>query len=185
MNSEFDYSSLEWHGRDVYISGNVVIKRPQLVSVGSHVAIDDYFYSTVKMILGSYLHFSPHISVIGGADATFWVGNFCTISGGARIICKGDRMLGDGLVGPIIPPEYRDKVVGNSIIIESFCSIGTNVVLMPDVKLAEGVVVGAGSVVTKPITSPWTIWVGSPARKVKDRPREKMLAYAKELMKDE
>ena len=85
------------------------------------------------------------------------------------------------MVGPTIPDAYRDKVVGQQITMYDFSSIATNVVLYPWVYLAEGVVVAAGSVVTKPIGEPWTIWGGIPARKIGVRERETMLEYARRL----
>lgn len=184
MTSEYNYGLLAWFGRDVYIAQNVVIKRPELVSIGSHVAIDDYFYLTTAMSLGSYVHISPMCSVIGGKDGMFWVGNFCTISAGCRIIVRGDEMLGDGLVGPPIPHEHRDKVVGKQIVMDSYASLGSNVVIAPNVRIGEGAVVGANSFVNTDIPS-WEIWAGSPARKIKNRRRDKMIAYGKELLQDE
>mgnify|MGYP001559625033 CR=1 FL=1 len=51
---------------------------------------------------------------------------------------------------------------------------------MPGVTVAEGSVVGAGSFLNKN-TKPWTIYMGSPAKPVKTRPKEKMIEYAKKL----
>ena len=53
--SEFDYSLLKKSGNDVYISSNVVIKRPHSVEIGNHVAIDDYLYCTTQLKIGDYL----------------------------------------------------------------------------------------------------------------------------------
>jgi acetyltransferase-like isoleucine patch superfamily enzyme len=41
-------------------------------------------------------------------------------------------------------------------------------------------VIGAGAVVTKG-TEPWTIYVGNPAKPIKERPKNKILEYAKNL----
>jgi acetyltransferase-like isoleucine patch superfamily enzyme len=46
--------------------------------------------------------------------------------------------------------------------------------------LAEGSVVGSCALVTQ-TTEPWTIYYGVPARPVKTRPSERMLAAAKAL----
>lgn len=54
----YDYNSLMKFGNDVYISPNVEIKRPQLISIGNHVAIDSYFYITTGAHLGDYIHWS-------------------------------------------------------------------------------------------------------------------------------
>lgn len=171
-------------GRDIYIADTVIIKRPQLVAIGSHIAIDDFTYITTGMNIGSWIHISPHVSIIGGADAGLVMGDFCTISAGARISCRGDAMLGDGLVGPFIPVRYRDKLIGGTVVIGSFCSIGTNAVIAPGVTIGEGAVIGANSYVNKDVPA-WEIWVGSPARYLKSRPSTQMLKYAEELMKNE
>ena len=88
--------------------------------------------------------------------------------------------MGDGLVGPTIPEKFKDTVKVAPVVFERYANIGTGVVIMPGVTLAEGAVVGANSLVTVS-TDPWTVYVGSPARPVKERPKEKILSYAKEL----
>lgn len=168
-------------GKDVRIAENMVWKRPIFAHLGNHITIDDYFYCTTQVYFGDYIHIAPFVSVIGGADAIFAMGDFTTISAGSRIIVRSDAYLGNGLVSVTIPKEYRDDVVGKDIVMHRFSALGTNVVMMPNTWLAEGVVVGANSLVTKPIEEPWTIWVGSPARKIKNRPSEVMLRYAQEL----
>lgn len=178
---KFDYSLLKSCGQDVLISDNVMWKRPSLADVGSHVAVDDFTVITTAVDMRDYIHIHCHISIIGGADAKFVIGNFCTISAGARVIVRGDEFRGAGLVGPIIPDEYRDNLIGQLSIMGSFSALGTNAILMPKVSLAMGVVVGANSLVTKTIEEPWGIYYGTPAKRVKDRPKEKMLAFAREL----
>jgi len=145
-------------GEDVYIADTVIWKRPQLAHVGSHIAIDDFTVITTSVNIGDYIHIHCHVSIIGGQDAIFQMGNFSTIAAGSRIIVRGDEHKGAGLVGPTIPDKHRDKVVGSVTVMEDFSSLGTNVILYPDVRIAEGVVVAAGTVVRKSIQHPWTIW---------------------------
>lgn len=166
-------------GDDVHISA--IIRHPRLVKIGSHVGIDEFTVVTTALNLGSYIHISTNVSINGGENGLLTMGDFTTISAGAMLICRSDELLGDGLVGPLIPEEYRDRVIGKEIVMQSFSALGAGAILFPNVWLAEGVVVGAGSLVTKPIEEPWTVWIGSPARKFRDRPREKMLKYANEL----
>lgn len=168
-------------GEDVFIDEFVKIKRPHLAEIGNHVAIDHGFYCTTKLSIGDYIHIAPYVTVIGGANAEFLMGNFTTLAAGARIICRGDAHMGAGLVSPVIPDSYRDEVIGEGVWIHSFASVGTNAILMPNVELAQGVVIGANSLVRKPILEPWTVWVGSPARKISERPREMMIKFAQEL----
>lgn len=181
LNSDqYDKALLIKCGDDTFISNNVEIRRPHLVSVGNHVAMDTGLYLTTQAQIGDYIHIAPYVSIIGGADASLSMGHFSSIAAGSRIICASDNHMGAGLVGPTIPAEFHDDVTYGPVVFEPFAAVGTNVVVMPGVVLAEGSVVGACSMITKN-TEPWTIYVGVPARPVKVRPREKMLEYAHKL----
>jgi dTDP-4-amino-4,6-dideoxy-D-glucose acyltransferase len=180
MSCEYDYSLLECCGHDVFINAHVEIRRPHLISIGSHVAIDYGFYCTVHAKIGDYIHVAPYVTVIGGEQGVLRMGHFTTIAAGSRIVCASDAHLGDGLVGPTIPDRYRDKIITASVIFENFSSIGTNAVVLPGITLGEGSVVGACALVTKN-TEPWTIYAGIPAKPMKIRSKNKMVAMAKEL----
>ncbi|GAB3832116.1 acyltransferase [Hymenobacter jeollabukensis] len=179
-SAQYDYSLLQSCGEDVFISANVEIRRPHLVTVGSHVAIDSGVYLTTAARIGDYIHLSPYLTIIGGAQSTLLVEDFVTIAAGSRLICGSDRFMGDGFTSVTVPEEFRDTVDFGTIRCQRFAGIGTNAVIMPDVTIAEGSVVGACALVTHD-TEPWTVYVGIPARPVKVRPREKMLEYAKRL----
>jgi acetyltransferase-like isoleucine patch superfamily enzyme len=178
---QYDKSLLKSVGEDVYISPNVEIRRPHLVSVGNHIAIDSGFYMTTQAELGDYIHIAPYVTVIGGVNGILKMGNFTNISAGGKIICGSDEFLGAGLVtAPGIPDAFRDHLRIEPVIFEDFANVGANVVIMPGVTLAEGSVIGACSLVTQN-TEPWTIYVGTPARPLKPRPKAKMIEYAKQL----
>ncbi len=181
MVSSFDLSLLRSHGQDVFISAHVEIRRPALVSVGDHVAIDSGFYITTQAEIGSYIHIAPYVHVIGSAKGLLKMGNFTNISLGGKIVCGSDSFMGEGLISaPGIPEEFRDELVIKPVVFEDFANTGANVTILPGVTLAQGSVIGANSLVTKD-TEPWTIYVGSPARPVKQRKKEKMLEYALQL----
>src|SRR5688572_3822071 len=102
----YDLLNLKSVGKDVYIGDRVDIRRPNLVSVGNHVAIDTGFYITCGADLGDHIHIAPYVTVIGGADAFLRMGHFTNISTGGKIICGSDSFMGDGLVSaPGIPAE--------------------------------------------------------------------------------
>jgi len=85
------------------------------------------------------------------------IGHNCVISHGVMFIndtfssghpAGGDRKL------------WKSTTIGNNV------SIGTNATILP-VKIADNVVIGAGSIVTKHILKPG-IYAGNPARKLRD-----------------
>lgn len=168
-------------GEDVFLSRNVEIKRPELVGIGSHVAIDPYFYCTTRLWVGNHVHIASHVSVTGGEKGLFVVGDFCTVAAGCRIICSSDSFDGSGLVtAPGIREEYLNRKVYGTVVMGDFSSLASNVIVLPYVIIGEGAVVGAGSFVDKDIP-PWEVWVDSPARFLKKRPSHVMKEYAKRI----
>ena len=81
------------------------------------------------------------------------IGDDCFISHGAMFI--NDLFSGGG-------PAANDKSLWKSTVIGNHVSIGTNTTILP-VRIADHVVVGAGSVVTKDLMEPG-IYAGNPAR---------------------
>jgi acetyltransferase-like isoleucine patch superfamily enzyme len=108
------------------------------------------------------------------------MGNFSHLAAGAKVIVYGDENLGAGLVSPIIPYRYRDKMVGGQVAIGDFVSVLTNAVVAPGVRLREGCVLAANSFAKADIP-PWEVWGGSPARFLKRREKGNMIDFAREL----
>ena len=129
--------------------------------------------------MGDYIHIAPSVSIIGGAPARLTMGNFTNIGSGGRIVCASDD-FSQGLISPVVPIEHR-TVINKPIIFEDFATLGVNCTVLPGVRLAEGTIVGANSVVTKD-TEPWMIYAGSPARPIKIREKERILESASKLL---
>lgn len=167
-------------GIDVFLNDFVSITRPELVKIGNHVAIDFGFVCTTGLVIGDYVHISPHVSVIGGKKTSLNIEDFCFISTGSRMICGSDLFQGDGLIGTMIPDEYKDNQILEPINLKRFSGVCANSVVMSGVVMSEGSVLGANSFL-KESTEPWTIYAGSPARPIKQRKKEKMYSFAKEM----
>jgi galactoside O-acetyltransferase len=65
-------------------------------------------------------------------------------------------------------PMYMQGHDAGSIVIEDNVWIGANVILLPNITIGSGAIVGAGSVVTKSVPT-MTIAAGVPARIIKSR----------------
>jgi acetyltransferase-like isoleucine patch superfamily enzyme len=180
MGKEFDYTLLKSCGEDVFISSNVEIKRPHLVTVGNHTAIDTGFYCTVKADIGDYIHIAPYVTAIGGEQGYLKMDHFSCIAAGGRIVTASDEYLGEGITGPTIPEKYKDKIKVAPVVFEKFAAVATDVIILPGVTLGEGSVIGAFSLVREN-TEPWTIYAGIPAKPIKKRRKDIILKYAKEL----
>jgi len=166
-------------GADVTIFPGARLLGRERIAIGSHVIIDDFVFvgTHAELVLGSYVHVASHASITGGGRCV--VGDFAGISSGARIVTGTDDFAGAGMTGPTIPPELR-AVERGTVRIESHVVVGANAVVLPNVTIGEGAVIGAGSVVTADL-APWFVYVGAPARPVKPRRSDLILAYEQEL----
>ena len=106
--------------------------------------------------------------------ATFKIGAFCSIASGVKVFLGGEHRVdwvttypfnvlyesGRHLTGH--PKTKGDVIIGNDV------WIGTEAMIMSGVKIGDGAVVGARSLVTQDI-EPYAIYAGNPARFVRKR----------------
>jgi galactoside O-acetyltransferase len=164
------------------IANGAVIKHQSRCTFGKCVAIDVGVYSSVVMQIGNWVHIAPYVVIIGGENASLTMEDYSGLASGTKVICAGDDFSSGALMNPQIPIAYR-QVINKPVILKKFSCAGVNSVIMPGVIMAEGSVLGANSVLTED-TDPWTIYIGSPARPIKLRPKELAYQYAKELDND-
>lgn len=158
---------------DNIIDSTAIIKRN--LTIQNHNAIDPFFYSSVPLDIGNYVHISSHVSVIGGNKTKLTLKDYSFIATGSRIICASEDYTNDGLIGPLVPESMKICKYA-PVVFEKFSGVGANCVVLPGVTLAEGSVVGANSVVTKN-TKPWGVYLGSPAKFIKYRPSDNIKNY--------
>ena len=91
----------------------------------------------------------------------------CGVSLGMEVmLCASTHELGG-------PDQRAGKPIGLPIRIEDGCWIGTRAVILPGVTIGAGCVVAAGAVVSRDC-APHGLYAGTPARRVKDLPSEKI-----------
>lgn len=180
MDCEYNYTLLNSVGNNAYINSNVRIRRPELVSMGSNVAIDWGFYCTTQVRLGDYVHICPYVTCIGGKEGVLKCAGFNNIAAGSRIICVSERFDDSGIFGSMIPTEFRGRLINEPVIMEPFSNVGTNAVVLPGSYLAMGVLITIGSVI-KGKTEPWTVYSGNPAKPVKQIDGRKLIENAKKM----
>lgn len=92
-------------------------------------------------------------------DSKVKIGKGCSISIGA-VFLSHDTSYYHVSEGKL-PKEEKDTIV------EDYCAIGTNAVVLPGVRVGHNSIVGAGAVVTHNI-EPYSIVAGNPAKKIGD-----------------
>lgn len=165
-------------GIDVRIDNTAQITRPELVELGNHISIDMCVYMSVAAKIGDWIHIAPQISIIGGSESLLIMEDFSAIATGSRIVCASDDFK-MGFTCPFIPIKFR-HVINKPIILERFAVVGVNSVVLPGVRMAEGSVLGANSLLLED-TEPWKVYVGSPAKPITIRDSKLILEGAKKL----
>lgn len=166
-------------GQDVVIWPLAKIVSPEVISIGDCVIVDDFVFimGGTKTVIGSFVHIASFTSVTGGGE--FIMEDFAGLSGGIRVYTGNEDYLGGGLTNPTVPYPYRIPI-RSFVHIKKHAIIGANSVILPGVIIGEGSVVGANSLVTKDC-EPWTIYVGSPAKPLRPRPKERILELEAQL----
>ena len=104
------------------------------------------------------------------------INRFCQFHDGGhgeRIIIKDNCMIAMNVNFCTVSHDIEGtkrrcgRTFTKEIIVENGCWIGANTVILPGVKIGEGCVVGAGSVVTKNCESNG-LYAGNPAKRIKD-----------------
>jgi acetyltransferase-like isoleucine patch superfamily enzyme len=92
------------------------------------------------------------------------IGNDCLIAAGCRLI---DHDHGTD-IGKLM---RKQECPGSPIVIGDDVWIGSDTIVLKGVRVGDGAVIAAGSVVTKSVPS-MEIWAGIPARKIGERKKE-------------
>ena len=156
-------------GESVKIYPLAKIVKPEVIEIGDHSMIDDFtFINGGRGIkIGRYVHIASFVSIIGGGKLI--LGDYTVLANGSRILTGTDTYYGGKRMSTALPLEQRNVVRGK-IVIEKDAFIGTNAVVHPNVRIGKGAVIGSNSLVLKDV-EPWSINVGSPCKKVGERPR--------------
>ena len=70
------------------------------------------------------------------------------------------------MIGPTIPKKYFDRIVGGKVVIKQLANVATNSVIFTEVKIVEGAVNRANTIMHIDSES-WTIYIANPVRKFK------------------
>ena len=158
-------------GKNVLISKKASIYSPELISVGSHVRIDDFAFLSGEITLENYIHIAPFCALIGGHDgAGIVMKDFSGLSSNVIIYSISDDYSGEYMTNPTIPDNLRHIQKGK-VVVQRYAIIGASSVILPGVEIGEGTAVGAMSLINRSLPE-WKICSGFPARPVKERSRK-------------
>lgn len=143
-------------GNDVYIGAGGIFHFKN-IEIGNDVYIgpNACFQSSFgKIKIGSHVMFGPGVNIHGGNHIINEVGKLMKHT--------SKKSMGDDGV----------------IVIEDDCWIGANAIILSNVTIGQGSVIGAGSIVTKDVP-PYSIYTGAPNKKLRPRFSEEELSIHK------
>lgn len=156
-------------GTNVHVSDKASIYDAARISIGDNTRIDDFCVLSGTITIGRNVHIAVFCNLAGGR-AGITVCDFAGISYGSNLVAQSDDYSGGAMTGPTIPAEFK-RETSEPIFIGRHTILGTHTIVLPGVTIPDGVSAGAGTLFTKSV-EPWSVYVGSPARRIKARSQE-------------
>lgn len=156
-------------GRNVKISTKASIYDCEQIEIGDNSRIDDFCVISGKIIIGCHVHLTPMCLVAGGEKGLI-IEDFVTMAYGVKVFTQSDDYSGQSMTNSTVPKEYKNEYK-ERVVIRKHSIIGAGSVIMPGIVVAEGTSIGAMALVIRN-TEPWSIYVGVPAKKLRDRSKK-------------
>ncbi|MEO9336214.1 acyltransferase [Mesorhizobium sp. SB112] len=152
-------------GTGTRIKSSVSIKSGKTgkIVIGNNCSIYDHVFFRAgggSITLGDYVSINPFTTLDG--QGTLTIGNHVRIASHCAIVTS-NHVFEDRNA-----PIRTQGLTRKGVVIEDDVWIGTHSTVLDGVRIAKGCVIGAGSVVTKS-TEPFGVYVGAPAKRIKDR----------------
>ncbi|NUJ98146.1 CatB-related O-acetyltransferase [Candidatus Gracilibacteria bacterium] len=94
------------------------------------------------------------------------IGRYCCVAMNTNMITYNDHLSNKLTNYPFI--DYKEQHHGGDIIIGNDVWIGMNCIILPGIKIGNGAVIGAGTIVTKDVPD-YAIYAGNPGKVIKYR----------------
>lgn len=160
---------LKSFGKKVLISRFAQIYGASNIEIGDNVRIDDFCILSGNLKLGSHIHIAAGTYLFAGS-AGIEMENFSCLSGKCSIYAISDDYSGKTLTNSTIPDEFKN-ITEEKVLIKKHVLIGSGSTILPGVTIQEGSSTGAMTLVNKSLDS-WGIYIGAPAKKIKDRKKD-------------
>lgn len=139
----------------------------KLVNINNYenVEVGNYSYGVINVLMHSE------------KEVKLRIGNFCSIAGNVTFILASEHSYKNLSTFPfkvMCLNKKKEADTKGDIIVEDDVWIGQNSIILSGVKINQGAIIGAGSVVTKDVP-PYAIFAGNPAKLIKYRFSERII----------
>jgi acetyltransferase-like isoleucine patch superfamily enzyme len=176
-------------GRGAVFGRNITFRHPHKISLGADCFIDDNVVLDAKgeantglelgnnvyvgrntilsckegdIVIGDHGNISANCSLL--SETEIRLGKYCFLAGNCYLVAGGNHSF-DDIDTPIM---FQPSFSRGGIRIADDVWLAAGVIVLDGVTIGRGCVLGAGAVVTESLPE-YTVAVGSPARKVRDR----------------
>lgn len=140
------------------------VNRGSLMSFKDNVTIGRLVRLQGRITLGSHVFVNEFCSLNAGIDDEIVIGDYTSLAPDCYLI-TGDHDINKNNLINAVGDQGGKR---GSIIIGKNCWLGAKTIVLKNVTIGDGAVIGAGSVVTGDIP-PFAVAVGNPARVIKYR----------------
>jgi|GEM_PF-981269 len=140
---------------NVFIDKNVTFAFPKNYHLQEFSYIDkNVLIMSKSFSVGRRTHICPNVFISGGGD--FEIESYACLCAGS-IVLTSTEVIKDGsrCCGPMVTPSQRN-VLRSKVKISKDAFVGVSSTILPGVTIAEGSVIGAGTIITES-TMPWSI----------------------------
>lgn len=156
-------------GENVKISTRASLYDCSSIKIGDNSRVDDFCVISGNIRIGRNVHITPQCLLAGGEKGIF-LDDFSTVAYGVKIFTQSDDYSGETMTNSTIPKTFKNEQK-SSVKVGRHSIIGAGSIILPGVVVGEGGSIGANSLVLKS-TEDWSIYIGSPAKKLKNRKRD-------------
>jgi acetyltransferase-like isoleucine patch superfamily enzyme len=178
--AQLEQFNFKFIGMNVKISDKASLYECEKMEIADNARVDDFCVISGKVKIGSNVHITPMCLVAGGEKGIVFE-DFTTLAYGVKVFTQSDDYSGETMTNSTLPKKYKNEFK-QEVLIKKHTIVGAGSIIMPGVTLEEGTSVGAMSLVLKS-TEPWGIYVGSPAKRIKER-KQDLLLLEKQYMAD-
>ncbi|WP_199052845.1 acyltransferase [Aquitalea sp. ASV15] len=167
-------------GKNVLISDKASIYNSANISIGNNVRIDDFCVISAGeggIFIGNYIHIAVYCSLIGAGCIR--LEDYSNLSSRVSVYSSNDDYSGEFMTNPCVASVFTNVTHAN-VEIGKHSIVGSGSIILPGVRLEEGVAIGALSLVNRDCEK-FHIYAGTPARKIKKR-SDKLLQVEQEFL---
>lgn len=168
-------------GQNVKISDKAAIYGAAEMRIGDNSRIDDFCVVSGKVEIGRNVHIAPFCLIAGGRPGVIFQ-DFSGLAYGVKVFAQSDDYSGATMTNPTVPAVFKSEFFA-AVMIKRHVIVGTSSVICPGVVLEEGTAIGAMTLVMHS-TDPWSIYIGNPAKRLRDRKRDLLILEKEYLNKD-